>query len=119
MNETTRERVTRKCTAKGYEYMDGGENKRKDVIITYFSPTTTESKRERERLEKILAEDPNAPVWFTDSLVTRLKSIVDAQTGKPEYEISQENLDNDTNFNITLIREAIENDINPKSIPAK
>jgi len=111
-----RERVTREIIVKDYEYMDSGKNARKDIVAVYFSPTNAEAKAEREELEKVIAENPNAQIYFSDTLLKRLKSLTDSD-GKSLYEINQENLDNETNHNLAAIQNAIKEDISPKSTP--
>lgn len=122
----TRERITREVIVKDYEYMDGGKNARKEVIAVYYSPRNSDSAAYRELVKKRIADEgENGIIPFSEMLQTRyqLKELRNVDTekadGKPLYEITAANLEDETDHNLKQIVTTIEEDVNPKPKPGK
>lgn len=98
-----------------FVYEEGGELVEKQIRVCYYDYTTKQLKEQQAKFEADTKENPNALVWNTDALLTRLHSlpdIVDAD-GKP-VEITLDFLDALDVKNVQAIKKAIEEDVNPK-----
>jgi hypothetical protein len=124
-----RERITREITVSDYEFMDGEgserKNARKDIIAVYYSPRNSDSAAYRELLKtRIKDEGENAVIPYSEMLQTRfkLKELRNVDTeksrGKILYEMTRENLADETDHNLKQIVTAIDNDVSPKPTPA-
>lgn len=121
----TKQRITREVIVKDYEYMDGGKNARKEIIAVYASPTNRSVLAYNAEVKKRTDADPDAKIAFSEFLIIRfdlqeLRNVdTEKERGKLLYTISLDNLEDETNHNLTQIVRAIEDDISPKSQPAK
>jgi hypothetical protein len=111
------QRTVRTTTAQ-LEYNDEetGAIKQEQVVVQYYSPTIEQLQNEQEDIRRKFKKDPNAVHWTHESLANRLHALTDSSGERIEKkELSAEFLRGFDLKNLQAIREAIENDLRPKS----
>lgn len=131
----TKQRTVRECRAP-FEYQtDAGELVTEEVRVRYFSPTVQQSKQLYEELEQTL--ESKAQFWQSSQLAVLLAGLPDIETENGTFEPVPPKPDEESGKawdeyqtarrkaerwleaievkNLTAIRKAMEDDIDPKS----
>lgn len=114
-------RTVRETTAEFQYTDDKGELIFETIRVRYYSPRIQDAKLLRAEVEAKLEADPNSAFALSEMLSRRIESLPDLadKNGKP-LKITVDVLENEIDLlNLKAIQDAIEDDLDPKSEPAK
>lgn len=112
------QKTVRETTAK-FEYEDEGKIKSEEIRVQYYSPTITELRQfEAELRAKVKDGEPSSTFYLTEFLVRRIHALPDlADTKGKVRKITLDFIESLDVKNLERIRDAINEDLNPKSTP--
>jgi hypothetical protein len=118
-----RQRTVRETSAE-FEYEVDGEIKKEPIRVKYYSPTVAELRELEKDIKAKLKErsetDESGTYYLTEALVKRIHSLPDLVDGKGKpHKITLEFIESLDNKNLERIRDAINEDLNPKAQPPK
>lgn len=117
ISNATEKRV-RQTTAP-FIYTENGEEKTASIRVRYFDLTVKQLKERQEKLAAEVKIDPDKLVWLSDTLIERLESLPDIiGDDKKPVELTLEFLESLSLENLKAIKNAIEENDNPKPSPA-
>jgi hypothetical protein len=116
------QRTVRETSAE-FEYEEKGELKTDTIRVQYYSPTITELRQFEQELRakfKENTEGESSTFYLTEFLVRRIHALPDLADakGKP-HKITLEFIESLDIKNLERIRDAINDDLNPKAQPPK
>jgi hypothetical protein len=114
------QRTIRETTSE-FEHFEGGEIKKETIRVKYYSPTITELRSLEKELKAKFKEssqsgEGESTFYLTEFLVKRLHALPDLADGKGKpFKITLENIESLDVKNLERIRDAINDDLNPKA----
>lgn len=111
-NRTVR-RTTAKWESNGEEL---GTVETEEITVLYYSPTIAELKAAQADIEQRYKDNPDQIYWLSETLVKRIHSLPDLKVGEGQpTALTAEWLESQDLKNLTSVKTAVEDDINPKS----
>lgn len=106
-------------TEADWTYQDGDDIKTESIKVRYFSPTVSDVRRQTDARREAITKGND---WYVShQLVDMLESLpdlIDPKTNKP-VKITVDFLEKQELLNLQRIVDAIDEDVRPKSRPAK